>query len=82
MSGNGAKEIFLAAIHIDSSQEREAYLDEACASDQSLRRRLAALLDARAKNNNVNFLEQPVAALAATVAYEPVQEGPTVAAEA
>ena len=42
-SGN-AKEIFLAAIELASSNEREAFLNGACGEDNALRDRVEALI--------------------------------------
>lgn len=42
-SGN-AKDIFLAAIEIESAADRNAYIQEACAADKSLRKRVNALI--------------------------------------
>lgn len=44
MSQGNAKEIFLAAIEIKSSEDREAFLSEACANDEALRKRVTALI--------------------------------------
>ena len=41
-----AKAIFLAAIELTSSTEREAYLDRACSDDKAVRHRVEALIDA------------------------------------
>jgi len=67
------KAIFLAGLKIDSEDEQIAYLDEACAGNPELRRRLADLLEAQ--RNNGGFLEQPpAAALAATLGCESASE--------
>lgn len=47
-SGN-AKDIFLAAIQIESADDREAYLSDACNDDTSLRHRVDALILAHEK---------------------------------
>jgi eukaryotic-like serine/threonine-protein kinase len=49
--------------------EREAYLDQACAGNEALRRRLAALL--RAHENPDSFLEPPVGGLLGQMATRP-----------
>ena len=41
--------IFFAALEKGSPQERAAYLDEACASDPDLRRRVEKMLAAQAQ---------------------------------
>src|SRR5262249_9052635 len=65
--------IFFAALDAGSPQERAAYLDEACASDPDLRRRVEKMLAAQAHAGS--FLEQPAAAVGPTVA-EPMTEKP------
>ncbi len=50
--------LFWAALERAKGPEREAYLDQACAGDESLRRRLAALL--RADESPHPFLEPQV----------------------
>jgi serine/threonine-protein kinase len=57
--------IFFAALEKGSPQERAAYLDEACAGDPDLRRRVEKMLAAQARAGS--FLESPVPALAATL---------------
>ena len=42
----GIDDIFSAAIELASAEERAAYLDQACAGDAQLRRRLEKLLNA------------------------------------
>ena len=54
--------IFFAALEKDESQ-RAAYLDEACAGDPDLRRRVERLLAAHPRVGS--FLEQPAVAQAA-----------------
>src|SRR5262245_61981578 len=44
-----AKSLFLAALELSSPAERLAYLDEVCANDVELRRRVEALLDAHSE---------------------------------
>jgi serine/threonine protein kinase/Leucine-rich repeat (LRR) protein len=56
--------IFFAALEQATDSLRAAYLDEACAGDERLRRRIERLLDAYPKASD--FLERPLA-LAATV---------------
>ncbi|HKS36007.1 MAG TPA: serine/threonine-protein kinase, partial [Verrucomicrobiae bacterium] len=55
--GGRERDIFLAALEQSSPQERAAYLDHACAGDESLRAAVEALL----KNHKEDtFLETPV----------------------
>jgi serine/threonine protein kinase/uncharacterized protein HemY len=66
------REIFEAALET-SPEDRPAYLDGACGSDQVLRHRLEALL---AKHNQASsFLETPVVAALAMI-DEPIAERP------
>jgi serine/threonine protein kinase/Flp pilus assembly protein TadD len=51
--------LFFAALEKGSPQERAAYLDEACALDPDLRRRVEKMLAAQAQAGS--FLEQPAA---------------------
>ena len=37
-------DIFMVALEIESSEERDTYLDKACGKDTSLRRRVEGLL--------------------------------------
>jgi hypothetical protein len=48
--------IFTGAVKL-SSQERAAFLDNACAGDQGLRKKVEALL--KAHDHVGNFLEEP-----------------------
>ena len=66
--------IFFAALEKGSPQERAAYLDEACAGDPDLRRRVEKLLAAQAQAGS--FLEQPARSPVVTVDEPPVSEGP------
>jgi serine/threonine protein kinase/Tfp pilus assembly protein PilF len=59
------KEIFLAAVEKANAPQREAYLEEACAGDLALRRRVDDLL--RQHERAGSFLESPAPALADTV---------------
>ena len=68
------KEIFLVAALKETPAERAAFLDEACAGDAVLRRRLEALLDADAVSGAL--VDRPAVEPAATAAYEPIAEGP------
>src|SRR5262249_28641444 len=66
--------VFFAALERGSPQERAAYLDEACANDPDLRRRVERLLAAQAQAGS--FLEQPVPSPAVTVDEHPGRESP------
>jgi hypothetical protein len=66
--------IFSAALAKASLPERAAYLDEACAGDVELRRRLEALLQAHDRAGS--FLEKPAAAEGVTMDLpDPAVEG-------
>src|SRR5262245_49113485 len=54
-----AEDVFFAALQKGSPAERTAYLDEACAGNEALRRRVEALLAAHPRVGQ--FLERPVA---------------------
>jgi serine/threonine protein kinase len=56
---SSAEVLFFAALEKDTPEERAAYLDEACAGNEALRRRVDALLAAHARAGQ--FLERPVA---------------------
>ncbi len=59
--------IFFTALEKGSPQERAAYLDEACAGDPDLRRRIEKMLAARDQAGS--FLEKPAKSAAITVDY-------------
>src|SRR6516164_4485015 len=65
--------VFAAALEKTSSQERAAYVAEACAGDEKLRRRVEILLRAHGEPDSV--LDPPAAKLG-TVNYMPLAEGP------
>src|SRR6516165_320236 len=67
------EEIFHQALARALPEERSAYLEQACAGDPALRASVEALL--RANLGASGFLDQPAAALAATV-DEPITERP------
>jgi serine/threonine protein kinase/WD40 repeat protein len=69
--------VFFAALEKGWPQERAAYLDEACAGDPDLRRRVEKMLAAQARAGS--FLEQPAASPVATVDEPAVTEGPGTA---
>jgi serine/threonine protein kinase/tetratricopeptide (TPR) repeat protein len=66
--------IFFAALEKGSPPERAAYLDEACAGEADLRRRVEKMLAAQAQAGS--FLEQPAHSPVVTVEEQPVSEGP------
>jgi predicted Ser/Thr protein kinase len=57
--------IFTAALEKHSAAERNAYLDEACGSNQAMRQRVEALL--RSHDEAGKFLEEPILELRAEV---------------
>ncbi len=65
--------IFFAALEKGTPQERAAYLDEACAGDPELRRRIQKML--AAQDQAGSFLEKPAKSAVMTVDY-PITEGP------
>jgi WD40 repeat protein/serine/threonine protein kinase len=66
-----AKEIFIAAVQLPAEQQ-DAFLDQACAGDPDLRRRVSDLL--RAHQEIGSFLDQPAAPGPLTGPYIPVPE--------
>src|SRR5262249_5740220 len=66
-------EIFWDAAHIAAPDEQSAYLDQACAADVELRRRVEELLRARSQADS--FLEDPVYSRSEPHA-EPITERP------
>ena len=68
------EEIFYEALARTSTEERAAYLEEACAGDPALRAAVEALL--RANVGASGFLDEPALAQAATVDAYPVSESP------
>src|SRR5262245_10669020 len=71
-----AEAIFFAALEKASTAERAAFLDEACAGDEVLRRRVERLLAAHPQVGG--FLERPVveAANVAVLAHQDTPAGP------
>jgi eukaryotic-like serine/threonine-protein kinase len=65
--------LFLAAVAKATSEERSAYLDAACGSDQHVRERVERLLAAQPKVSG--FLESPALGLVATI-DEQISERP------
>jgi hypothetical protein len=52
-----ARDVFLAALALNSAEERNGYLDEACRGKPELRQRAERLL--RKHQQAVNLLEEP-----------------------
>jgi eukaryotic-like serine/threonine-protein kinase len=69
-----AEAIFFAALDKETGQERAAYLDEACGSDEALRQQVERLLAAQPRVGS--FLEEPAPAPAATVDETPIAGRP------
>src|ERR1700733_1576438 len=69
-------EIYFAALEKPTSGERCAYLDQACAGDEELRRRVERLLCAESKVGD--FLESPAPEIAAAFVPSPTQCAGTV----
>jgi hypothetical protein len=67
--------IFMAALEKNTSEQRTAFLDEACAGDAALRERIEALLQSHAQGGS--FLGQPVPERVAAARAKP--EGETAA---
>jgi serine/threonine protein kinase len=67
------RSIFLAAVENHTPEQWNAYLDEACADDDDLRRRVEGLLRGHAESNSL--LDRPGAALLATM-DEQISERP------
>ena len=66
--------IFDHAVEIEAAEQREAYLDEACAGKAGLREKVAGLL--RAYEAAASFLESPAPNLIATVDDPAISERP------
>src|SRR6478752_2932516 len=68
--------IFFAALEKNTSQERAAYLDEACTGDLVLRRRVEKMLAAERQAHS--FLERVEAAIGSTVELPPGEDAGAV----
>jgi WD40 repeat protein/serine/threonine protein kinase len=68
-------DVYFAALERESGQARSSYLDEACAGDAELRRRVERLLEAQV--NIGSFLEAPAPEIGATVLHS-ATEGPGI----
>ena len=73
-SESPAESIFFAALERGSPQERDRYLEGACAGDAALRRRVERLLGAHVKVGS--FLEPPAVAGAAVMLEPATHEEP------
>src|SRR5262245_58846450 len=76
MDAQSIDRIFWDAAQLASAEERQAYLDRACAGDTRLRHKVEKLLEVRAQAED--YLESPPPALGATL-DEPVMERPGTA---
>src|SRR5262249_28653029 len=68
------EDLFFAALEKGSSHERAAYLDEACAGEPDLRRRVEKMLAAQARAGS--FLEHPPGSPIETVSVATTDEQP------
>src|SRR5689334_1853839 len=67
------RDIFIAARHIASPEDRSGYLDEACGGDAALRARIDELL--QAQDQAGSFLRHPAGgAYAPTISERPLTE--------
>jgi serine/threonine protein kinase/Flp pilus assembly protein TadD len=73
-NGSKLEAIFFTALEKQSPAERNAYLDEACAGDDELRRQVERMLAAHAAAGS--FLESPPLDLPPTCGAAPIAEGP------
>jgi serine/threonine protein kinase len=69
-----ANDVFLKALEMRSEQERQPFLNDACAGDAALRADVEALLEASARAGR--FLESPAPGLVATIDQHRPIEGP------
>src|SRR5688572_23063408 len=70
------QDIFLQALRWADSDQRLAYIDQACDGDPQLRKRVILLL--RAHEGAGEFLESPAADSVGTIDYAPLAEKPGV----
>jgi hypothetical protein len=66
--------IFGEALDKSFPEERAKFLDRACGGDPTLRERIENLL--RSHEQAGSFLQKPPVAGCATIAYQPITEGP------
>jgi eukaryotic-like serine/threonine-protein kinase len=71
-----ANQLFLQALELRSPDERQEYLDGACAADAALRAEVESLLEASARLGSFLASPVPAAHLVATVDEQPVAERP------
>ncbi len=69
-----ANELFLKVLELRSPDERQEYLERACASDAALRAEVESLLEAGARAGS--FLESPAAAPLIATVDDPIGERP------
>src|SRR5258707_332870 len=69
-----ANDLFLKALELHSSRERQEYLDGVCAGDTAWRAEVESLLEASAQAGS--FLASPAPALGGTVDLVPITEQP------
>jgi serine/threonine protein kinase/tetratricopeptide (TPR) repeat protein len=67
-------EVYFAALERETAEARAAYLDEVCASDPDLRRRVERLLEAQPKMGS--FMDSPAAGPTLSLASAEAVEGP------
>jgi WD40 repeat protein len=68
------EEVFLAALEIESADERKAYLDSACAGDVKFRQRVEALLNRH--RESAGLLDEPPPGLNTVLVQTSVTERP------
>jgi eukaryotic-like serine/threonine-protein kinase len=73
-AAKNAKDLFLAAVEMASLVERQAFLEQACAGDAVLRRRVEALLNAHDASGDL--IDKPAVACEPTGAYPAISEKP------
>ncbi|QEG37019.1 serine/threonine-protein kinase [Bythopirellula goksoeyrii] len=71
---SNAKSVFLQAIEIDDPTDREAYVDEECQGDSSLREEVVRLLNAA--RGAGDFMAEPALNLGETATLSPIAERP------
>ncbi len=72
MAADSEEQVFGRALAIENLQQRQRYLEEACAGDSSLLKRVQVLLEAAGQHDS--FLESPAALLAPTFIPQNVLE--------
>ena len=72
-AAHSIESILAAAVEMGSEAERQQFVDQACAGDAELKRRVDELIENHFRAGR--FLESPAPRLVATV-EEPIREGP------